>query len=106
MANTLTPNVGFEKPAHGDQDWDQPLRFNFDLADAVLAVNIALKATADPLGLNVFVNPGQCQIGPQVYSFPAQTTVPLQASTTNFVFVSNVGAITANNTGFPGVSVP
>jgi hypothetical protein len=105
MANTLTPNVGFEKPAHGDQNWDAPLRFNFDLADEVLAVNVSLEATA-VAGLQVSVGPGRVQIGPQVYSFPAPTVITVLPSTTNFVFVSNVGAISSNNTGFPSVSVP
>jgi hypothetical protein len=105
MANTLTPNIGLEEPAFGDQNWDQPLRFNFSLLDTVLVTNIALQATPGT-GLIVNVGPGQVQIGPQVYSFPASTPVSLVASTTNFVFVSNTGAITSNNTSFPAVSVP
>jgi hypothetical protein len=106
MANTLTPNIGLEKPAHGDQDWDQPLRYNFDLLDSYLAINVALQVTPLPIGLQVNVNVGQAQIGPQVYVFPSTTTLNLLASTTNFIFVSNVGALTSNNTGFPSVSVP
>jgi len=105
MASTFTPNAGYEKPAHGDQNWDSPLRRNFDIADSLSAVNIALQVTSGG-GLNVVVAPGQCQIGGAVFPFLGQATKTMTANTTNFIFVNNIGVITVNTTGFPTLSVP
>ena len=105
MASTYTPNAGFEKPAHGDQNWDSPLRRNFDISDQLAAVNIALQVTSAG-GLNVVVSPGQCQIGGGVFPFLGQTTKTMTANTTNFIFINNIGVITVNTSGFPTLSVP
>src|SRR5512137_1043732 len=105
MASTYTPNVGYEKPAYGDQNWDTPLRRNFDLADGLAAVNVALQVQSSG-GLNVTVNPGQVQIGGNIYPFLGQTTLAMVANSTNFVFVSNIGVVTSNISGFPSLSVP
>jgi hypothetical protein len=105
MASTFTPNAGFEKPSHGDQAWDAPLRRNFDISDSLATINIALQVTVAG-GLKVNVAPGQVQIGGSIYPFLGQTALTLSPNTTNFVFVSNVGVITFNVSGFPSLSVP
>jgi len=105
MASTYTPNAGYEEPAHGDQNWDAPLRRNFDIADQLASVNVALQVQASG-GLNVTVNPGQVQIGGNVFPFLGQTTIPMVANSTNFVLVSNIGVVTSNISGFPALSVP
>jgi hypothetical protein len=105
MASTFTPNAGYEKPAHGDQNWDTPLRRNFDIADQMASINIALQVTSSG-GLGVIIAPGQVQIGGSVFPFLGQTTLTLTANTTNFIFVSNIGVIGFNTSGFPSLSVP
>lgn len=104
MADTFTPNAKIRLPANNDGGWDVLTNNNWSLVDAQAAIGwFAVTTTEVPsTTLNVAVAAGTfiSRAGAFV-TYAGTASQAMTASTTNYVYLTDAGALTVNNTGFP-----
>jgi hypothetical protein len=104
MSTTYTANIKLGQPALGDTGWSTPLNNNCTTLDGLAPVGglaVTLKEIPSA-SLNVAVAAGQfvAQAG-TVSTYAGTGSQAMTASATNYVYLTNSGALTVNTSGFP-----
>src|SRR4051794_18889878 len=104
MSITYTANARLQKPAVADRNWDVPVNANVDALDALNPVGTLVVTTTETPSttLNVRVTPGSFKKADgTIVAYAGTTSIALTASATNYLYLTDAGALTVNTTGFP-----
>jgi hypothetical protein len=91
-------------PAAGDRTWNVPVNANAQLLDAINAIgDLAVTTTEVPsASLNIKVATGIfASQANALTTYAGALSTAMTASTTNYIYLTNAGALTVNTTGFP-----
>ena len=104
MSSTFTTYVGMEIPGTNDTGWDVPIRATINTLDGLSAVgSLAVALTEHPsASLNVKVAAGSFRKSDgTIVAYAGTSSQAMTASQTNYLYLTDAGALTVNTTGFP-----
>ena len=99
MATTYTANALLKKPATADRNWDVPINANADFLDGVAAIGLlAVTPTEVPSAtLGVRVTGGSfVKADGTIGVFPGVATYALPASSTTYLWLTDLGVLSAS----------
>lgn len=104
MSVTYTPNLGLQKPATADRNWDVQVNGNSDAIDASALGALGVTLTEVPSStLRVAVAAGSFRASNGLdvaYAGTGGTPLTLTGSATNYVYLDDAGTLASNTTGF------
>lgn len=107
MSTTYTARARLAKPDDHDASWGTPLRADLDALDGFNAVGaLAVTTTETPsTTLHVRVTAGDFVAGDGTFTSYAGTgSIAMTASMTNYLYLTDVGVLTVNTTGYPAAT--
>lgn len=105
MPDTFSTSLNIRKPANNASGWDALVNDNFDLLDAILTPLIAATTEVPSTTLNVKVSAGSFRKSDgTIVDYAGTASQALTLSTTNYLYLTDAGALTVNTTGFPAAT--
>lgn len=102
MADTFTPAANIRKPANNASGWDTLVNANFDLLDSILSPLVVATTEVPSASLFVKVSAGSFRKSDgTIVDYAGASSQVMTASQSNYLYLSDNGALTVNTTGWP-----